>query len=46
MWIQKDKLTKETSWSEIQDWVVIDGVLWVEVAGKPEEARQECIAQY
>ena len=34
MWIQKDKLTKETSWNEILDWVVIDGVLWVEVLEK------------
>ena len=31
MWIQKDNLRKEISWSEISDWVVIDGVLWVEI---------------
>ncbi len=30
MWIQKDKLTGET-YNEVLDWVVIDGVLWVEV---------------
>ena len=24
MWIQKDKLTKEISWNEVSDWVVID----------------------
>lgn len=30
MWIQKDKLTAETC-NEVLDWVVIDGVLWVEV---------------
>jgi len=31
MWIQKDKLTEEISWDEVLDWVVIDGVLWVEI---------------
>jgi len=45
MWIQKDKLDKEISWNEVQDWVVIDGVLWVEVADKQEEVRQECIVR-
>ena len=34
MWIQKDKLIKETKWSEVLDWVVIDGVLWVEILDK------------
>ena len=29
MWIQKDKLIKETNWNEVSDWVVIDGVLKV-----------------
>ena len=43
MWIQKDKLTKETSWDKVLDWVVIDGVLWVEILEK--EVRDECIAQ-
>ena len=43
MWIQKDKLTKETSWKEVLDWVVIDGVLWVEIAEK--EVSKVCIAQ-
>ena len=42
MWIQKDKLTKEITWSEVQDWVVIDGVLWVEIAKKVIDV---CIAQ-
>ena len=44
MWIQKDKLTQEISWSEVQDWVVIDGVMWVEVADKKEEVKVECTA--
>jgi len=43
MWIQKDKLTKEISWDKILDWVVIDGVLWVEVPDK--ETGEVCIAQ-
>lgn len=42
MWIQKDKLTKETSWDEVLDWVVIDGVLWVEIR---EEVKDECIVR-
>ena len=36
MWIQKDKLTQEISWNEVLDWVVIDGVLLVEVADKQD----------
>ena len=43
MWIQKDKLTQEISWNEVQDWVVIDGVLWVEIAEK--EVRDVCIVR-
>ena len=43
MWIQKDKLTKETCWDEVLDWVVIDGVLWVEIQEK--EVRDVCIAR-
>ncbi len=43
MWIQKDKLTKETSWDKVLDWVVIDGVLWVEVLEK--EVSEVCIVQ-
>ena len=43
MWIQKDKLTKEISWNEVLDWVVIGGVLWVEILEK--EVRDVCIAQ-
>lgn len=45
MWIQKDKLTQEINWSEVLDWVVIDGVLWVELVDKQEEVRQECIVR-
>ena len=43
MWIQKDKLIKKTSWDEVSDWVVIDGVLLVEIQEK--EVREECIVQ-
>ena len=43
MWIQKNKLIKETSWNEVLDWVVIDGVLWVEIPEK--EVRDVCIAR-
>ncbi len=43
MWIQKDKLTKEISWKEVSDWVVIGGVLWVEILEK--EVRDECIVR-
>ena len=43
MWIQKDKLTKETSWDKVLDWVVIDGVMWVEIQEK--EVKNLCIAQ-
>ena len=39
MWVQKGNLRKEISWSEILDWVVIDGVLWVEVLDDKEEAK-------
>ena len=42
MWIQRDQLTKETSWNEVLDWVVIDGVMWVEIA---KEVIDVCIAQ-
>lgn len=45
MWIQKDKLNKEINWSEVLDWVVIDGVLWVEVADEGKEVSEECIAR-
>jgi hypothetical protein len=43
MWIRKDKLIKETSWDEVSDWVVIDGVLWVEIQEK--EVSEVCIAR-
>lgn len=43
MWIQKDKLTKGTSWDEVLDWVVIDGVMWVEILEK--EVKDECIVR-
>ena len=45
MWIQKDKLDKEISWNEVQDWVVIDGVMWVEVIDELKEVITECIAR-
>ena len=31
MWVQKSQLTKEITWKEVLDWVVINGVLWVEI---------------
>jgi len=43
MWIRKNKLIKEISWKEILDWVVIGGVLWVEIQEK--EVIDVCIAQ-
>lgn len=43
MWIQKDKTIKEISRNEVLDWVVINGVLWVEVADKEEV--EKCIAR-
>ena len=43
MWIQKNKLIKETSWNEVLDWVVIDGVLWVEIQEK--EVSEACIVR-
>jgi len=43
MWIQKDKLTKEISWGEVSDWVLIGGVLWVEIPEK--EVIDVCIAR-
>ena len=43
MWIQKDKLTKKTSWDKVLDWVVIDGVMWVEILEK--EVKDVCIVQ-
>ena len=42
MWIQKDSLKKEISWNKVLDWVVIDGVLWVEIR---EEVIDVCIVQ-
>ena len=43
MWTQKDKLTEKISWNEVSDWVVIDGVLWVEI---PEKGVKDvCIAR-
>jgi len=43
MWIQKDKLTKEINWDEVLDWVVINGVLWVEILDK--EVSEVCIVR-
>ena len=45
MWIQKDNLRKETSWDKVFDWVVIDGVLWVEVVDEKKEVSEVCIVQ-
>ena len=45
MWIQKDKLTKEISWNEVLDWVVIDGVLWIEIVDEDKEVNEVCIVQ-
>ena len=36
MWIQKDKLNKYLAWDEVSDWVVINGVLWVEIPDNKE----------
>ena len=43
MWIRKNKLIKETSWDEVSDWVVIDGVLWIEILEK--EVSEVCIVR-
>jgi len=43
MWIQRDQLTKEIDWNEILDWVVIDGVMWVEIQEK--EVKDVCIVR-
>ena len=43
MWIQKDKLTKKTSWDEVSDWIVINGVLWIEILEK--EVSEVCIVR-
>ena len=36
MWIQKDKLTRDLSWNEVLDWVVIGGVLWIEITDRKD----------
>ena len=43
MWIQKDSIKKEINWNEVLDWVVIDGVLWVEIQEK--EVSEVCIVR-
>ena len=43
MWIQKDKSTKDINWNEVVDWVVIDGVLWIDIPGEKETGA--CIVQ-
>jgi len=43
MWIQKDRSVKEISWNEVLDWVVINGVLWVEI--QEEEGGEACIVR-
>lgn len=45
MWTEKDRLNKEIGWSKVLDWVVIDGVLWVEVADEPKEVNEVCTVQ-
>jgi len=37
MWVQKNKLSKDLFWDGFLDWVVIDGVLWVEIFDNKEE---------
>ena len=43
MWIQKNKLTEKISWNEVLDWVLIDGVIRVEIQEK--EVRDVCIVR-
>jgi len=43
MWIQKDKLTEEISCSDVLDWIVIEGVLWVEIPD--EKGVGKCIVR-
>ena len=43
MWIQKDSIKKEINWNEVLDWVVIDGVLWLEIQEK--EVIEVCIVR-
>ena len=44
MWIQREQLPKEIIWKEeVLDWVVIDGVMWVEIEEK--EVKDVCIVR-
>ena len=43
MWVQKERLGKEIRWDEVLDWVVVDGVMWIEIQDK--EVRQVCTAR-
>jgi len=43
MWIQKDKRARSVNWDEVLDWVVIEGVLWVEVLD--EAGGEVCTVQ-
>ena len=43
MWVQKDSYLKKISWNEVLDWVVINGVIWIEIQDEKEVAV--CIAR-
>ena len=38
MWVQKDSFPKKITWNEVLDWVVINGVIWVEIQKEEEVA--------
>ena len=42
MWVQKDSFPKKITWNEVLDWVVINGVIWVEIQ---EEKRAAAYVQ-
>lgn len=39
MWVQKDSYSRKIAWSEVLDWVVINGVIWVYIQEKKEAAN-------
>ena len=43
MWVQKDSFPKKIIWNEVLDWVVINGVIWVEI--QDEKGGGVCIAR-
>lgn len=43
MWVLKEKLGKEINWDKVLDWVVIAGVMWVEIPDK--EVSEICTAR-